>query len=99
MSFDLRENVPWIAPADKNTVKNDIALIGIHKIQNQSIEHGVRIEDIVSKVAIYVAAANTNLREQLESRRQDLIRFEESFKFDPARSDADFEILSAFLDQ
>lgn len=72
---------------------------GIHEIRHQSIERGIRIEDRVSKVAVYVAAANPNLREQLESRRQELIRFEESFQFDPARSDTDFETLAAFLDQ
>jgi len=72
---------------------------GIHEIQHQSITNGVRIEDRISKVAVYVVAMNSNLREQLESRRQELVRLEESFKFDPARSDVDFEALSAFLDQ
>jgi hypothetical protein len=72
---------------------------GIHEIRHQATDHGVRIEDQVSKVAVYVAAANPNLREQLESRRQDLLRFEQSFQFDPAGRDADFEILAAFLAQ
>src|SRR4030042_3910139 len=34
MSFDLRENIPRIASADKDTVKDDISLIGIDKIQD-----------------------------------------------------------------
>lgn len=72
---------------------------GIHEIRHQSIDHGVRIEDRVSKVAVYVAAANPNLREQLESQRRELLRFEESFQFDPAGRDADFETLAAFLAQ
>jgi hypothetical protein len=72
---------------------------GIHEIQHQSIDYGVRIEGRVSKVAVYVAAANPSLREQLESRRRELLRFEESFRFDPAGSDADFETLAAFLAQ
>ena len=56
----------------------------------------VRIKDRVSKVAVYVAAANPNLREQLESRRRELLQFEESFQFDPAGRDADFKSLAAF---
>lgn len=72
---------------------------GIHEVQHRSVEHGVRIEDRVSKVAIYMATVNPKLCEQLKSRRQDLIRFEESFQFDPAQSDADFETLATFLDQ
>jgi len=72
---------------------------GIHEVRHQSIANGVQIQDKVSKVAAYVATASPNLREQLESRRLDLIRFEEFFQFNPARSDADFETLAAFLDQ
>ena len=72
---------------------------GIHEIRYQSIDRGVRIEDRVTKVAVYLATTNPNLRKQLESRRQELIRFEQSFQLDPARSDADFKILADFLDQ
>lgn len=51
------------------------------------------IDDCISKVGIYIATRDPSLRERLEARRRELIRFEVSFAFDPARSDADFEAL------
>ena len=71
----------------------------IHDVRYQTITDGVSIEDRVNKVAVYVATKNPGLQKQLESRRQELIRFEQSFQFDPARLDADFEVLSTFLNQ
>lgn len=71
----------------------------IHEIRHHTTSNGVSIKDKVNKVAVYVVAKNPGLRKQLESRRQELVRFEQSFQFDPAQSDADFETLSAFLDQ
>jgi len=53
------------------------------------------IDDRVSKVRIYVATRDPSLRERVEARRRELIRYEESLDFDPARSDADFETLRA----
>jgi len=53
--------------------------------------------DRVSKVTIYVATTDPGLRARLETRRADLIRYEQSFQLDPARNDADFAALDAFL--
>ena len=52
-------------------------------------------DDRVGEVGICVATRDPSLRERLEARRRELIRFEQSFDFDPARSDADFEALRA----
>jgi len=68
---------------------------GIQDVTYRSTSQGVVIDDRVSKVGIYVATRDPSLRERLETRRRELIRFEESFDFDPARSDADFEALRA----
>jgi len=69
---------------------------GIRSVAHKSTPRGVSIDDHVNKVGIYAATRDPSLREQLEARRRELIRFEESFDFDPARSDADFEALRAF---
>jgi hypothetical protein len=66
---------------------------GIQDVTHRSTSQGVAVDDRVSKVGIYVATRDPSLRERLEARRRELIRFEESFDFDPARSDADFEAL------
>ena len=66
---------------------------GIQDVTYRSTPQGVAIDDRVSKVGIYVTTRDPSLRERLETRRRELIRFEESFGFDPARSDADFGAL------
>ena len=66
---------------------------GIQNVTHRSTPQGVAIDDRISKVGIYVVTGDSSLRERLETRRRELIRFEESFDFDPARSDADFEAL------
>lgn len=66
---------------------------GIQDVTYRSTPQGVAIDDRVSKVGIYVATRDPSLRERLETRRRELIRFEESFGFDPARSETDFEAL------
>ena len=71
---------------------------GVYEVRYESIPHGVRIEDRTSKVAIYVAAKEPGLREQLASRRRELLQFEQSFQFDPANNDLDFEALKSFLE-
>ena len=70
---------------------------GIHEAHYESIPRGIHIKDQVSKVAAYVATKDLGLREQLESRRRELLLFEESFQFDPAKSDMDFERLTSLL--
>jgi len=66
---------------------------GIQDVTHRSTSQGVVIDDCVSKVGIYVVTRDPSLREHLEARRRELIQFEESLDFDPARSDADFEAL------
>ena len=66
---------------------------GIQDVTHRATLQGVAIDDRVSKVGIYGATRDPSLRVRLEARRRELIRFEESFVFDPARSDADFEVL------
>jgi hypothetical protein len=66
---------------------------GIQDVTHRSTPQGVAIDDCISKVGIYVATADPSLRKRLEARRREFIRFEESFGFDPARSDADSEAL------
>jgi len=58
---------------------------------------GVCIEDRVSKVAIYVAALDRDLRERLQGQRIELVQYERSFQFDPAHVEEDFAAVSAFL--
>ena len=70
---------------------------GIQEISYKFTNHGVGIDDHINKVGIYVATKDPSVRKQLEDRRQELIRFEESFQFDPARSDADFDVLREFV--
>jgi hypothetical protein len=68
---------------------------GTYNVQHERTGDGVGIEDRVSKVAIYVATANPDLRARLNEWRVDLVRFEESFGYDPAGNDADFAALVA----
>jgi hypothetical protein len=70
---------------------------GIYPARCESTSLGIRIEDQVSKVAVYVATAVPDLREKLERRRRELLQLEESFKFDPGQSDTDFERLTSLL--
>lgn len=70
---------------------------GIYEVRYEAIAGGVRIHDQVSEVAVYVATKAPGLREHLEARRRALIQSEESFQFDPAARDVDFESLASFL--
>ena len=54
---------------------------------------GIEINDRASQVAIYVATPDKNLRAELEARRQQLVRQEAAWQFDPAHNDADFQQL------
>jgi hypothetical protein len=89
--FDLP---PWLRPAaDVFRIDAD----GIYEVGYRRTAKGIVIDDRVSKVAIYVAAAEAGLRSRLEDRRRELLRTERAFRFDPAASDADFEELISFL--
>lgn len=89
--FDFE--LPSYLRAPKDVFRIDAE--GIQDVSCRATPQGVSIEDRVSKVGIYVATSDPSLREHLEARRHELIRFEQSFDFDPARSNADFEALRA----
>lgn len=52
------------------------------------------IQDQISKVGIYIATPDTDLRSYLESKRAKLMDAEAAFQFDPARNDTDFKQLA-----
>jgi hypothetical protein len=89
-NFELPSNLR--EPVDVFRIDAD----GIQEISYKFTNHGVGIDDHINKVGIYVATKGPSIRKQLENRRRELIRFEESFQFDPARSDADFKVLREF---
>jgi hypothetical protein len=61
---------------------------------NHSIQNGiVTIRDQVSRVAIYVATANPEERDRIESRRQTLLATEAALGFDPSRNPEDLATL------
>jgi hypothetical protein len=72
---------------------------GIQDVTHQVTAQGIGIDDRICKVGIYVATRDPAIRAQLEARRRELIQKEQSSRLDPARSDADFEVLRAFLSQ
>jgi hypothetical protein len=78
-------------PADLFRIDAD----GVHEAAWRTTASGVEITDRQSRVAIYVATHDRQLRARLERRRQELIAQENALRFDPARSDADFERLKA----
>ena len=66
---------------------------------NWSLKNGaVEIEENTSRVVVYVAALDMDLRNQMERERLELIATEDALQFDPARNDADFQILSQLQD-
>lgn len=90
-NFDLPSHLR--EPVDVFRIDAD----GIQEISYKFTNHGVGIDDHINKVGIYVATKDPSVRKQLENRRRELIRFEESFQFNPARSDADFKVLHEFV--
>jgi hypothetical protein len=70
---------------------------GTYDVRYELFPGRVRIDDRVSKLAIYVAAKDPSLRRRLEARRAELIQYERSFAFDPAGDDADFAALQAIM--
>ena len=66
---------------------------GVHDVK-WSRKHGaVEIREKASRVAIYVATPDSQLRASIENKRQGLIAAEAALQFDPARIDADFQQL------
>lgn len=61
---------------------------------NWSLKDGyVEIREKASRVAMYVATPDPQLRAAIEGERQELIASEVALQFDPARNDADFKQL------
>ncbi len=72
---------------------------GIYDVRSEVSAGGVRLDDRVSRVAIYVTALDQDLRARLEARRVALLQYETSFGFDPVCNDSDFAALAAPLKQ
>jgi hypothetical protein len=68
---------------------------GVYNVAHRITDRGVEISDRQTKVAIYVATPDRDLRSRIEKRRQMLLAEEASLNFDPARNDADFDTLKA----
>jgi len=84
---------PWLgAPADVFRIDADGAHDVTYSVRGLELE----INDTLSKVGVYVVAPATAVRSQLETRRQELIAYEDSFGFDPAHNDADYATLVEF---
>jgi hypothetical protein len=55
------------------------------------------LRDRISVVGVYVLAPAKELRQRLQTRHAELLRFEQSVHFDPATKDSDFEALRQLL--
>ena len=53
----------------------------------------IRIEDRVSREAIYVAALDAGEGKRIDTRRQALVAEENAVNFDPARNASDLQVL------
>ncbi|MCL5097957.1 MAG: hypothetical protein M1608_10615 [Candidatus Omnitrophica bacterium] len=82
-------------PADVFRVDAD----GVYDVQYAMSGQGIAITDKQSKVAIYVVSPNTELRSQIERKRQKLVEFESSFDFDPAHRHKDYVQLKDILEK
>ena len=77
------------APAEVFRVDAD----GVTQVQHQVSGGFVEIRDRVSRAAIYVVAAKTGERANIETQRQALIAREKALGFDPAGKPADLAVL------
>lgn len=91
LGFDL----PPYLRGPKAVFRIDAA--GTYDVQYELSARGVRVDDRVGKVGVYIATKDPGLRGQLEARRAELIQYERSFAFDPAEDDADFVALQAIM--
>lgn len=66
---------------------------GVYDVKWEKQDDGVEIRDKASRVAVYIATPDTNLRASVEQERQRLVAAEAALQFDPARNDGDFEQL------
>jgi len=70
---------------------------GVYDVAWHKKGGGIEISETASLVAVYVATYDSNLRTCIEQKRQQQITIEDSYQFDPARNDADFEQLKALV--
>jgi hypothetical protein len=70
---------------------------GITPVAFENTAEGVRFQDRLSEVGIYLATPVAELPAQLEQKRRRLIEQELQYGFDPARADADLQTLRALL--
>jgi len=61
-------------------------------------DRGVEIADRAGQVAVYVATPDKGLRARIEAARRRLLEEEAGWRFDPARSDADYQQLVNLLE-
>ena len=66
---------------------------GLHDVFYSVDGRQISIRDQVLVAGIYVVAHTNDLRAHLEKLHSQLLAFEQSFDFDPANADSDFEAL------
>ena len=66
---------------------------GLHDVSYSVDGRQISIRDQVLVAGIYVVAHTNDLRAHLEKLHSELLAFEQSFDFDPANADSDFEAL------
>lgn len=70
---------------------------GPHDVKFSIGDRRISIQDRVKVAGIYVVASRGGLRQRMKARHSELLRFEQSFDFDPATRDPDFEKLRQLL--
>lgn len=66
---------------------------GIYEVKWSATSDGVRVEDTLDRVAVYVATTRQETRDQLGERLNELLAAEAAVGFDPASNEADFATL------
>jgi len=66
---------------------------GVYDVKWSKEDNGIEIREKASRVVVYVATPNPNLRASIDEKRQKLIAGEIALQFDAARNDADFQAL------
>ena len=70
---------------------------GVHDCQYTATDRGVKVDAEFSRVAVWVVSPDPEARERLAKRHRELLAFERSLDFDPARRQADFDALRKLL--
>ncbi|MCB9784256.1 MAG: hypothetical protein H6751_14935 [Candidatus Omnitrophica bacterium] len=66
---------------------------GTYPVDWSREDEGIVIRNQASKVAVYIASPDVNLKSKIESELQSLMEEASALQFDPGRDDADFEDL------